>query len=753
MAARCPQVPFVPGDDGCRARAGANDRLSSKTRGPVSWLVSHPSSSTDAQGNTLTYAYDASGNQTSTTDQLSSQNQFSATYNPNGTVASTTDARGSVTSYGYDAHGNLTSITPPAPLGAITIVPDSLSRVHSRTDGKGQTTTYAYDSLDRVTGTTYQDGTSLAYGYDANGNRVSMADATGSTSWAYDAQNRQTSKSSPQAGSFSYGYDPVSNLTSLVGAAGTTSYTYNNVNELTALKDFDGTTTTFGYDPNHHRATTSYPNGVVMTTSYDSSQRIASIVSAKGGTNLTNLAYSYTNPATNKDTMLQYSETDAANGRVSAMTYDVVNRLTEFKISGSYTKDYQYSYDGNGNRVQQYEDGVGTSYAYNSANEITNAGTLTYTFDANGNELTNSGGLSYAYNAQNQTTNLSSTQPANNLPMTYTGAGQSERLTAGNRSFTYSALGLYSQTASGGYNAPANVPAAQLGPAAAAAARTKPAYSSPVQAALTHNQPGTTSAPLSAPAGTYTFTHDAQGTIISETTPSGKYYYSFSAIQLGMGPNPGALSVAAITDASGALGASYINCPSGNNIVQSGSAPNPLHTQSAYYDSSTGTQLYFGNGIYDSTIGRWGQNGYTFAWDLGSEGTLGSPYAAAYLFKSSPQDVFPFPLGGCQAISLGETCGLQPLSPLPVAAPVQVSSVSSAGFTFTALPHHFDPAGSTISFDVYASGGQDYLRQSAHWAPGGNPILEQLSAGYAFLSTWREQALNLQYLLLTNQVA
>jgi len=164
-----------------------------------------------------------------------------------------------------------------------------------------------------------------------------MTDGTGTTTWGYDALNRQASKTSPQAGNFTYTYDAASNLKTLVGAAGTTSYGYNTLNELNSLTDFDSTQTTFGYDANHHRTTTSYPNGVVMTSSYDNSQRIASIVSAKGGTNLTGLSYSYTNPSTNKDAMLQYSETDSVNGRTSAMTYDVVNRLTEFKISGRAT--------------------------------------------------------------------------------------------------------------------------------------------------------------------------------------------------------------------------------------------------------------------------------------------------------------------------------------------------------------------------------------------------------------------------------
>src|SRR6185437_11694288 len=47
------------------------------------------------------------------------------------------------------------------------------------------------------------------------------------------------------------------------------------------------------------------------------------------------------------------------------------------------------------------------------------------------------------------------------------------------------------------------------------------------------------------------------------------------------------------------------NCPSGNNISQTGTAPNPWHIQGSYYDSSTGTQVYLGSGIYDSTIARW----------------------------------------------------------------------------------------------------------------------------------------------------
>jgi YD repeat-containing protein len=61
-----------------------------------------------------------------------------------------------------------------------------------------QQTSYTYDSLDRVTKITYADTSAISYGYDADGNRTSMADQTGTTTWTYDAQNRQTGKTSPR---------------------------------------------------------------------------------------------------------------------------------------------------------------------------------------------------------------------------------------------------------------------------------------------------------------------------------------------------------------------------------------------------------------------------------------------------------------------------------------------------------------------------------------------------------------------------
>lgn len=570
----------------------------------------YPTSSTDTQGNTLTHSYDPNGNQLTTTDQLSSQNQFSATYNTNGTVHTTTDARGNSTSYGYDTHGNLTGITPPAPLGAIAISPDALSRVHSRTDGKGQTTTYTYDNLDRVTNIVYQDGSSIAYTPDNDGNVTAMTDSIGTTTYQYDGLNRQFQKVPPDKSSVNYRYDFAGNLAKVVtcgpaqvwggqpdggfiggtcviggGPGGgiiggrETDYAYNTLNELTSLTDkSDNTTTSFGYDANHNRTTITYPNGVTQTSTYDDSQRIAGVVASKSGNTLTSFTYSYINPANSHDTFLQYSEAAVISGTATTTsnTYDVVNRLSAQSLSGGVAHTYQYTYDGDGNRTQQVENGSSTTtYAYNAANEITQAGTLTYTFDADGNELTNSAGLSFTYNAKNQTSNVTAPPPGSvSLNMSYTGPDQSQRLTAGNSTYNYTFLGLYSETNNG---APQ---------------------------------------PNDSPSGTTYYTRDNEGLLLSEATPNGKYYYLYDGMGLQVDPPfsaPGTMgagsagdgSVRGVTDSSGSLVDAYVYCSSGNKLSATGTAPNALEFQGGYLSDNEG--LYFGNGLFDYSIDRWNQ--------------------------------------------------------------------------------------------------------------------------------------------------
>jgi RHS repeat-associated protein len=388
----------------------------------------YPTSSVDAQGNTVSYAYDANGNLLTITNGLASQNKLKFSYNGNGTVASTTDANGNATRYGYDGAGNLTSMTPPSPLGADTMTYDALSRLSTVKDGNGRTTTYSYDALDRPTQVVYADSTSVTFSYDANGNALSLVDNTGTTTFTYDAQNHQTRKLLPGGSSISYTYDGMGNLTTLVDVGGTTTYGYNAVNLLSTLTEPGGAQTTFTYDGNYHRTGTAYPNGVSIAMAYDNADHLTNITGKTGGTVLTSYTYTYINPQTGKATALRYGVTDAA-GNITAYTYDVLNRLTEAKTTGRSPADYQYSYDGNGTRLNT---------SVNGANELSGV-----RYDQDGN--TTADGRRYTYNAKNQTTTIDAGAI---LGMTYSGATQTDRVATavgrGGSSYQYSLIGLSS---------------------------------------------------------------------------------------------------------------------------------------------------------------------------------------------------------------------------------------------------------------------------------------------------------------------
>lgn len=216
-----------------------------------------PSSRTDTMGNCRAFTYDSLGNLTNVYDGQASpcdgltggvnscnayQGDPSGTCGATQTVSCTNavsgelcwtkDGKGNKTSYAYDTSHNLNKITPPTPLGATTVVSDTLSRIASVTDGKGQKTTYSYDALDRITQILFGGATQcnnrstcITFNYDNDGNLSSRIDVTGTTSFTYDAMNRLTVKSLPSASwncagqsGLTFAYDPAGNLTSYCDA-------------------------------------------------------------------------------------------------------------------------------------------------------------------------------------------------------------------------------------------------------------------------------------------------------------------------------------------------------------------------------------------------------------------------------------------------------------------------------------------------------------------------------------------------------
>ncbi len=108
---------------------------------------------------------------------------------------------------------------------------------------------------------------------------------------------------------------------------------------------------------------------------------------------------------------------------VITYTYDIANRLTN-------TNGATYTWDANGNLLS---DGANT-YTYDIANRLTNTNSATYTWDANGNLLSD-GANTYTYDLANRLTAFNN--GTNTTTYAYNGLGDRLQQTANSATTTY----------------------------------------------------------------------------------------------------------------------------------------------------------------------------------------------------------------------------------------------------------------------------------------------------------------------------
>ncbi len=230
---------------------------------------------------------------------------------------------------------------------------DALGRqikVEKNIDGVPYTIENAYDNLDRVTYTTYPDGSRVYYTYNTN--------------------NGMVSKIGSVAGGDQY----------------LKSQTFNECGLVTAKTVGNNVTLNYTYDPNNLRVT-----GVNAVNS--------------GGTSVQKLTYTYNNAG------MVTGIVDNANSYNWTYVYDDLYRLTQARrgtgttLGGgtqAYSKSYAYN---NINNITSFE---GRTYAYGNAahkHAVTSEGTNTYTYDANGN-MTSGAGRTYTWSYDNKPTSI-----------------------------------------------------------------------------------------------------------------------------------------------------------------------------------------------------------------------------------------------------------------------------------------------------------------------------------------------------------
>jgi RHS repeat-associated protein len=363
---------------------------------------------TNALGRTSTYTYDGIDNRTSVTDALGNRSEF--TYNNLSSLVTAKDAKNNVTTnvYGFrnslssttDALGNVTSNVYLATTGQRATTTDALgnttafayfgnfltkqtdaqgnettfdyspngnptSQTVKRTNALGQletiTTTSEFDNLNRLTKTTYADGTFTRTEYNTIGQQAATVDQAGNrTEFEYDSLGRQI-KTTYADGKFE-------------------ESTFDAEGRRLTSKDRSGKVTNYGYDVLGRLKKTTYSDGTFTTTNYDEIGQVLNSTDAKGNTT----TYQYDElgrrkkviNALNQTTEFTYDENgnqlamkDALNHSTSYV-YDALNRRTRTNFAdSSFTET---TFDELGRRIAEKDQaGKITQFVYDSLGRMT----------------------------------------------------------------------------------------------------------------------------------------------------------------------------------------------------------------------------------------------------------------------------------------------------------------------------------------------------------------------------------------------
>lgn len=542
-------------------------------------------------------------------------------YNKEGLTTSSTDADGHTTHYEYDASGNLKTITPPSGSGKykVTITDDAVSRPHvitqclNETCSSSDVATLSYDALDRLTEAVYTGPgatKTFKYTFDTDGNLAKQVEPAGTTSYKHDAVNRITEEAFPGGAANAYGYDEASNLTTLTDSGGVTTYLYNKLNELEAMFEPEGncgTTpvkcTTFAHDNDGAVTKIRYPSGATLNYTLDATTGRTKEISAKNPAGTTVMSNTYAYLEGTSDTPMVYKDTTSVSGSQTTETfykYDVLDRLEEartFSTSEPLRSRYAYEMDAVGARVKQEVasgsefGGLKTFYVFNAGNELecrmkseaacskSSASEISgYSYDGAGNETAITGysdpaTTAFSYNNLEQLQGL--TPPsASEKALSYVGTGQGLVSSVGSSSLQNSTLGVTKQVNGAGTSYYARAPGGLL---------------------VDQRLPG---------GATYNPVYDAQGDVVGLLNSSGELVQTTRYGPYGENTSTeGSVAYSATNDPFMFQGGYHME---GGN-AGSGNVPNGTY--------------HFGERYYDPTVGGWtqpdpgGDEGYGFAGD------------------------------------------------------------------------------------------------------------------------------------------
>ena len=378
----------------------------------------------DANGKSRSFKYDALGQMLEAVDALGGKTQ--AVYDARGNLIQVTDAKGNATKFVYDRNDRLLSET--LPLGQLSRFSyDAAGNLDERQDAAGVKKQYAYDAANRIIGVKQVKAdavirtVTLAWDVENHLTAWSDTDATRPTgqqttnaALAYDDAGRKIAETitypNPAGGTYTQGYGYQYSLagykTNLTWADGTSiGYGYSQHGELESVTIPGEGTLSVNQFKWLAPSKITLPGGGIQERTWNGLLNLESLKNRTPGQQIT---LSLANTYGKLQEVKIANRTDTANGlsktQNASYGYDDELRVSQVKTdTGSLTTATEtFELDTVANRTRHSKTG-NAAWSYDGNNRLLSrpgqdaAGTISYQWDANGNQTSKTEGTKVTY--------------------------------------------------------------------------------------------------------------------------------------------------------------------------------------------------------------------------------------------------------------------------------------------------------------------------------------------------------------------